>query len=278
MKNIYIILFLIINGLFCHAQKIPYPKISARSSSAKEVQIYQIELTESYTIISFTVRQPKGTILFIPSETYIVPSEGGEKLLLQKAKGISIDKNVMLKGKGRISFQLYFPKIGNNVKKIDYRGGDMNNGWSFFEISTNPNRAEPHNVALPEKAIINRNGEIVKSITYPRYAAKSFDDFNIYKIEMMDTATVLYFEVMQRGGWVFVPVKSCIQPSDGGNVLYVRSAEGIRIGQKVTLESTGKIFYKLIFPKIDENVKKIDFKELNELGNWSVFELEIDMD
>ena len=137
---------------------------------------------------------------------------------------------------------------------------------------------EPHNLVLPEKTIINRNGETVRTITYPRYAAKSMDSFDVYKIELTDSSTVLYFEVMQRGGWVFVPAKSCIQPSNGGNVLYVRSAEGIRIGQKVTLENTGKLFYKLIFPKIDEGVKKIDFKELNPGGNWSVFELEIDMD
>jgi hypothetical protein len=278
MRNIYFIILLIANGLFCQAQRIPNPKISARSSSARAVQINYVEIAQNQTIISLTVYQPKGTTLLIPSETYIVPSEGGEKLMLQKANGISIDKNVRMKRKGRISFQLVFPKIGNTVKKIDYRGGDKDTGWYFFEISTNPNISEPHNVALPEKAIITRNGETVRSITYPRYAAKSVDGFDIYKIELTDTATILYFEVLQRGGWVFVPVKSSIQSSDGGNVLYVRSAEGIRIGQKINLESSGKIFYKLIFPKIDDDVKKINFRELNEGGNWSVFELEIDMD
>lgn len=280
MKSIIFITLITANSLIVNAQTILNPKISARSVSEVYVQINQIELTDDRTTISFTVRQAEGgSIIFIPEETYIVPSEGGEKLFLQKAKGIEINKKVTMSKNGRQSFKLYFPKIEKNVNKINYRGGNENNNWNFFEININPNITDAQSIILPEKTIINKDGKQWKSITNPRYAAKSRNTFNIYKIELMDTATVLYFEVTQRGGWISVPSESCIQPSNGGDVLYVKSAEGTIINKRRILnEDSGTLNYKLYFPKIDESVKKINFKELNKGGNWSVFEIDVSMD
>src|SRR4030042_5539979 len=92
MKNIIIGILLIAQSFFISAQVIKNPKISARSDSSMNAQIDQIELTEESTIISFTGRQPKGSTIIIPSDAYIVSSEGGKKLFIQKAVGITINE------------------------------------------------------------------------------------------------------------------------------------------------------------------------------------------
>lgn len=278
MKNIILIALISVNCLVVNAQAILNPRISASSVSIGTVQINQIELTEENTIISFTVHQPKGSIIFIPKETYIVSSDGGKKLLLQKADGIIINEKVIIGDTGPKSFKLYFPKIEKNVKQINYHGNSDICNWHFFEINTNPNWIYGQPKILPEKSIVKKDGKQWKSIINPAYTAKSSSSFNIYKVELMDTTTVLYFEILQRGSWMSVPSESCIQPSDGGKILYVKSAEGIIINKRIMLnEESGKLYYKLYFPKIDDSVKKINFKEVNASGNWSVFELDVSM-
>jgi hypothetical protein len=280
MKNMIFITFLVVQGLLINAQVIKNPDISACSDSAMNVQIDQIELTEENTIITFTVRQPKGSMIFIPSDSYIIPSEGGEKLFIQRATGITINQAVKKSGKGKLSFKLIFPGIEKTIKKINYRGGNEGNNWHFFEINIDQgSNDEQSSIISPEKGFIIKDGKQWKYIDNPKYTAKSSKNFRISRVELTDNETVLYFEFTgMPGNWIYIPSESYIQPSDGGEVLYLKSAEGTRLNEETWSGNTGVMSYKLFFPKIDENVKKINFKELYKNGNWSVFELDISTD
>jgi hypothetical protein len=280
MKRTILLIILITQGLLIDAQTIKNPQVSARSDSAGFVQIEQIELTGNSTTISFIVILPKGTTIMIPSDTYIIPSEGGEKLFVQRATGITLDQAIKEPRGGKLSFKLVFPGIEKNVTKIDYRAGNGGSNWHFFEINIDPEwNKKPDYKPTPDRGIIVKNGKPWKYINNPGYTAKSDNSFRISRVEMADTATVLYFEISRMtGNWVYIPADSYIQSSDGGDLLYVTAAEGTSTNEEIWLEDTGMMTYKLYFPPIDKSVKKINFKELSKSGNMSVFEIDVSMD
>ena len=96
---------------------------------------------------------------------------------------------------------------------------------------------------------------------------------NIKKVELSDTASVLYFHTFYRpGSWISIPEQTYIQPV-GGEKLYIKGTEGIPLNEGFTMPESGEASYKLIFPPIDASVARIDYGEGNDGGNWFIYDI-----
>ncbi len=98
----------------------------------------------------------------------------------------------------------------------------------------------------------------------------------IQKIELYDTATVLYFKAFGNTGTGFsIPDKTYIHPEGENEKLFIKSAEGLRINDQNEIGSTGVSEYKLIFPAVAKSISKFDYGEANEGGNWFIYDIQI---
>jgi len=114
-----------------------------------------------------------------------------------------------------------------------------------------------------------------KTIEYPRYAGSTASNVNILKIELLDTATVLNFMVTgQANSNISIPKASNIQPSTGGEQLFVQKAEGIELAKWTPIPESGEITYRLFFKKLNDTTEMIDFGEGSE-GSWFIYNIEL---
>ncbi len=113
-------------------------------------------------------------------------------------------------------------------------------------------------------------------IEKPVYGVATCDYLRITRIELTDSSAVFHFHIHFRpGNWIFIPKETYIQPVGGGEKLFIKASEGIPTGQKYTLPGQGEISYSLIFPKPDGSVKKVDYGEANEGGNWFIYDIQL---
>ena len=110
----------------------------------------------------------------------------------------------------------------------------------------------------------------------PKIGMSTAYNVKIEKIELRDSATVLWFHVNQSpGNWIFIPKESYIQPVGAKEKLYVVSAEGIKLNEQYIMPTSGEVNYKLIFPRIAASVSQMDFGEGNEGGSWFMYNIQI---
>lgn len=110
-------------------------------------------------------------------------------------------------------------------------------------------------------------------IENPRFSATTASYVKIKKIELRDTTTKIDFEVVYTPNW-WISVSSdetYIQNSKGGEKLYVKRAEGIKLNEQHWTPESGVNAYTLYFPPLDKNVEKIDFLE----ESWKIFDIDI---
>ncbi|HET6557536.1 MAG TPA: TlpA disulfide reductase family protein [Prolixibacteraceae bacterium] len=113
-------------------------------------------------------------------------------------------------------------------------------------------------------------------IENPNVGMSTAGNIKIEKIELSDTATVLWFHVIHSpGNWISVPDQSFIQPVGSKEKLFITSAEGIKINEQFVMPAAGETRYQLYFPKIDASVSKLDFGEANEGGSWFIYDIEL---
>ncbi|TGV01387.1 TlpA family protein disulfide reductase [Flavivirga rizhaonensis] len=117
-----------------------------------------------------------------------------------------------------------------------------------------------------------------KVIENPEYGFNSLPG-TITKVELLDTTTVLHFHLkMHPGGRFFIPKQSYIQDLKGGDKLFITKARGTKLGKWNAVPESGENIYSLYFPKLDKNIKTIDFGEANEGGDWKVYDIVINED
>lgn len=296
MKTCLLVLIMSVMSGAINAQVFMNPHY--RAKNAETADLYSVEITETNTIVCLTLLGAARSSIYISSKTYIEGSEGGKPLYIQKAEGLyfnspNYDNLIKIFNSSRSEelildnqisnfsptlrrVKLYFPKIDRKSQTINLRAGKDGNFWHFFEINVARDIGVDKAIQSSNKG---REGDCY-FIDDPGYTAKS-GGFQISKIELCDTATILHFNAyVSPSGWVSVPSKSCIRDSDGGDNLFVMSAEGTKIDQKITgdMVPEGTIYYKLFFPPIKRSVKKIDFREVNKGGSWFVYELDVDVD
>jgi len=113
-------------------------------------------------------------------------------------------------------------------------------------------------------------------IENPGFGFATESNLTIQKIELSDTATVLFFHVANMpNNSIYLPKQSYIQPLNGRDKLYVKSSIGIRLGEKYTVPESGEVDYQLIFPKIDPSANKLDYGEANDGGTWYIYDIRL---
>lgn len=110
-------------------------------------------------------------------------------------------------------------------------------------------------------------------IDHPCFAATTSPNVQITKIELSDTAAVLYFEVsyFPKLSIRVSSDKTYIQDSKGGDQLYVKRADGIELNKWIEINETGKHSYKLFFPPLNKETALFNFEE----ETWRIFDIEI---
>jgi thiol-disulfide isomerase/thioredoxin len=108
----------------------------------------------------------------------------------------------------------------------------------------------------------------------PKTGMSTASNVQLLKIELRDTATVMWFHVNQTpGNWISIPKETYIQPAGSNEKLYIKSAEGIEINGRYTMPASGEVNYQLLFPKVDASVSRLDYGEANDGGSWFIFDI-----
>lgn len=115
-----------------------------------------------------------------------------------------------------------------------------------------------------------------KIIYKPDSAGSNFSGI-VTKVELTDTATILYFHMPGPVGFKFaIPKKTYIEDSEGaGNRLYLERWEGFDITKWITISNSDGFRYKLFFPPISKDTKKINYGESNPEGHWYIYKLNL---
>lgn len=80
-----------------------------------------------------------------------------------------------------------------------------------------------------------------KVIENPAYKARNNPIVDIVKIELWDSATVIYCNATFRPKyWIKVPATTFIQSTEGGEKLGISSAEGIAIDEEFFMPESGE--------------------------------------
>lgn len=115
-----------------------------------------------------------------------------------------------------------------------------------------------------------------KVIENPQVGMSTAQNVTLQKIELLDTATILWFQVKERQGrWISIPDQSYIQPVGANEKLFILAADGININEQFTMPASGEVSYKLTFPKVDASVSKLDYGEANDGGSWFIYDIQL---
>jgi len=113
-------------------------------------------------------------------------------------------------------------------------------------------------------------------IEKPKVGISTASYIKIEKIELRDTATVIWFHVIfQVGNWIHIPKETYIQPVGAKEKLFIVSSDGIPLNERYTMPASGEVDYKLVFPKIEPSVGKLDYGEGNEGGSWFIYDIQL---
>jgi hypothetical protein len=94
----------------------------------------------------------------------------------------------------------------------------------------------------------------------PSYEFKNSGIYNVTKIELTDTATLLTIHnTFIPHWWVQFDYSDFIRDSETGEEFKLKGIQGAVIGEKLWMPDSGDSTIMLIFPPLSASVKKIDF-------------------
>ncbi|MGD9930849.1 MAG: TlpA family protein disulfide reductase [Mangrovibacterium sp.] len=110
----------------------------------------------------------------------------------------------------------------------------------------------------------------------PKIGMSTASNVKLDKVELLDSETILWFHVRYTpGNWIFIPDQSFIQPVGSQEKLFIVSADGIPVNERFIMPESGEVSYKLVFPKIDAAVAKLDYGEANDGGSWFIYDIQL---
>ena len=113
-------------------------------------------------------------------------------------------------------------------------------------------------------------------IESPKMGMSTAENVTLEKIELRDTATVLWFNYSSISPNGFsIPKKTFIQVSGAAEKLFVTAANGVQLNKQITVSANEKVNYQLIFPKIDASIAKLDYGEANDGGTWFMYDIQL---
>jgi thiol-disulfide isomerase/thioredoxin len=147
MKQIFLlVLVLLQSGILFSQTVIENPIVGM--STASNVQLEKVELLDSATVLWFHVDYKPGWWISIPGKSFIQPVGSDEKLYVDSADGIPINKRYTMPESGKVDYKLYFPAIDASVSKLDFGEGNEGGSWFIYDIQLKP---ELFQSVLPEK-------------------------------------------------------------------------------------------------------------------------------
>jgi len=121
-------------------------------STAGNIQITKVELTDTATILSFDVNTRPKDWISVPAKTYIQPINSTEKYYIKSSEGIEINKNFTMPESGKTSYRLFFAALPKGTAVIDF--GEANDGgtWFIYDIAL---KATTTKLLLPKDLYAN---------------------------------------------------------------------------------------------------------------------------
>ncbi len=102
------------------------------------VEVAKIEMSDTATVLHMRGYMKRGWFMISP-DTYIRNSDGGEKLIVTRADGITLGGKIAPTDSGVNYFTLYFPALSSDVKRIDFIESDCDNCFKIFGLRLLPN-------------------------------------------------------------------------------------------------------------------------------------------
>ena len=106
-----------------------------------------MELQDTCTILDFFYSTDPGGSYRIPKESYIQPSDGGDKLLVTRAEGAVLDSSSTAPNTGKAFYRLFFPRLDPSVPMIDFGEGSETGSWFIYNLELVP---QVHKSVFPE--------------------------------------------------------------------------------------------------------------------------------
>lgn len=147
--SIAALIMLIFTG-FCFSQTtIPNPKTGL--STASNIQISKIELTDTATILSFDVQYTPKWWINIPPKTFIQPINSNKKYFVKYSEGITLNKRFFMPESGKTSYRLFFDAMPKGTEVIDF-SEDAEGAWQIYDIALKATTAKS---VLPKELYAN---------------------------------------------------------------------------------------------------------------------------
>ena len=110
----------------------------------------------------------------------------------------------------------------------------------------------------------------------PKYTARNSPTVDIAKIELRDTATVIYCDVtFPSKWWIKLPSTTYIQSTDGSEKLSITHSEGIKMEEEFWMPESGKTSYVLYFPPLDPSTSTIDLIECPAANCFNIYDIRL---
>lgn len=135
MKKKLINLILAFLGTLTFAQKtIENPDYGYSTFPGK---VTKIVLLDTATVIHFHLKTMPESRFAIPEKTYIQDVNGNKKLYVTNGKGVKVFKWERVPSSGELFYELYFPKLKQDVKTIDFSENNAGRDWEIYDIVIN---------------------------------------------------------------------------------------------------------------------------------------------
>ena len=109
-------------------------------------------------------------------------------------------------------------------------------------------------------------------IERPAFEIRNTSTIEIDKIEMSDTATILYIDAYAYQNYrIAIDKNSFIRESGSDEKLLITHTEGISMDEWAVFSESGTMSFQLIFPPLRPGVTKIDYMEDIEGTGWKIW-------
>jgi len=151
MKKTTIAAFIMLLLTVCSFAQTTIPNPKTGLSTANNIQITKIELSDTATILSFDVQYTPKWWINIPVETFIRPINSNDKYCVKYSEGITLNKRFFMPENGKTSYRLFFDALPKGTEVIDF-SEDAEGAWQIYDIALKATTAKS---ILPKELYAN---------------------------------------------------------------------------------------------------------------------------
>lgn len=113
-----------------------------------------------------------------------------------------------------------------------------------------------------------------KVIERPLTGWRNTTELEVSRIELSDTATVLFFDIFMEAGQSFTFAKGTYIRVNG-MAYNMKSASGFVPGEYTAMPDSGHATVRLVFPPVDKKTETFDFMEGSDDRSWKIFDIDL---